>query len=242
MRLSDARPGRILDDSNSIMTTSPSSSPSAPPLRVAVIEDDRQTREGLRLLIDSSPGFRCVGTFHTAEEALRAPTSADRHADVVLLDVHLPGMNGTDAVPRLRERWPDTLILMLTVFAEDETVFTSLCRGASGYLLKKTAPSRLLDAIREASDGGAPMSPEVARKVIRMFREYQPRTTLDIDLTPTELRLLQLLAEGYSYRAAGDQMHVSINTIRGYIRIIYDKLHVHSKSEAVSKALKAGLI
>jgi DNA-binding NarL/FixJ family response regulator len=214
-----------------------------PALRVAVIEDDRQTREGLRLLIDGTPGFRCVGTFHTAEDALRAPvTAADRQADVVLLDVHLPGMNGTEAVPRLRERWPDTLILMLTVFAEDETVFTSLCRGASGYLLKKTAPARLLEAIREASDGGAPMSPEVARKVIRMFREYQPREALDVDLTPTELRLLQLLAEGYSYRAAGDRLHVSINTIRGYIRTIYDKLHVHSKSEAVSKALKAGLI
>jgi DNA-binding NarL/FixJ family response regulator len=214
-----------------------------PALRVAVIEDDRQTREGLRLLIDGTPGFRCVGTFHTAEDALRAPvTTADRQADVVLLDVHLPGMNGTEAVPRLRERWPDTLILMLTVFAEDETVFTSLCRGASGYLLKKTAPARLLEAIREASDGGAPMSPEVARKVIRMFREYQPREALDVDLTPTELRLLQLLAEGYSYRAAGDRLHVSINTIRGYIRTIYDKLHVHSKSEAVSKALKAGLI
>jgi len=214
-----------------------------PALRVAVIEDDRQTREGLRLLIDGTPGFRCVGTFHTAEDALRAPvTTADRQADVVLLDVHLPGMNGTEAVPRLRERWPDTLILMLTVFAEDETVFTSLCRGASGYLLKKTAPARLLEAIREASDGGAPMSPEVARKVIRMFRDYQPREALDVDLTPTELRLLQLLAEGYSYRAAGDRLHVSINTIRGYIRTIYDKLHVHSKSEAVSKALKAGLI
>jgi DNA-binding NarL/FixJ family response regulator len=213
-----------------------------PALRVAVVEDDRQTRDGLRLLIDGTPGFRCVGTFHTAEEALRAPVTTDRRADVVLLDVHLPGMTGTDAVPRLRERWPDTLILMLTVFAEDETVFTSLCRGASGYLLKKTPPARLLEAIREASEGGAPMSPEIARKVIRMFREFQPRAALDVDLTPNELRLLQLLAEGHSYRAAGDRLHVSINTIRSYIRAIYDKLHVHSKSEAVSKALKAGLI
>jgi DNA-binding NarL/FixJ family response regulator len=213
-----------------------------PPLRVAVVEDDRPTREGLRLLIDGTPGFRCVATFHTAEEALRAPITADRRADVALLDVHLPGMTGTDAVPKLRERWPDTLILMLTVFAEDETVFACLCRGASGYLLKKTAPARLLDAIREASEGGAPMSPEIARKVIRMFRDFQPRETLDTDLTPTERRLLQLLADGYSYRAAGEALHVSINTIRGYIRTIYEKLHVHSKSAAVSKALKAGLI
>jgi DNA-binding NarL/FixJ family response regulator len=218
------------------MTTSTS------PLRVAVVEDDRPTREGLRLLLDGTPGFQCVGTFHTAEAALNAPVSADRRADVALLDVHLPGMTGTDAVPKLRERWPDTLILMLTVFAEDETVFASLCRGASGYLLKKTAPARLLEAIREACEGGAPMSPEIARKVIRMFRDFTPREPLDTDLTPAELRLLQLLSEGHSYRAAGERLHVSINTIRSYIRSIYEKLHVHSKSEAVSKALKAGLI
>lgn len=213
-----------------------------PPLRVAVVEDDRPTREGLRLLLDGTPGFHCVGTFHNAEAALSAPLTADRRADVALLDVHLPGMTGTDAVPKLRERWPDTLILMLTVFAEDETVFASLCRGASGYLLKKTPPARLLEAIREASEGGAPMSPEIARKVIRMFRDFQPREPLDTDLTPAELRLLQLLSDGYSYRAAGERLHVSINTIRSYIRSIYEKLHVHSKSEAVSKALKAGLI
>jgi DNA-binding NarL/FixJ family response regulator len=211
-------------------------------LRVAVVEDDRPTREGLRLLIDGTPGFRCVGTFYNAEEALRAPLTAERQADVVLLDVHLPGMHGPDAVPRLRARWPETLILMLTVYAEDDTVFASLCRGASGYLLKKTPPGRLLEAIREASDGGAPMSPEIARKVIRLFRDFQPRATIDATLTPTEVRLLQVLSEGYSYQAAGERLNVSINTIRGYIRTIYDKLHVHSKSEAVSKALKAGLI
>jgi DNA-binding NarL/FixJ family response regulator len=211
-------------------------------LRVAVIEDDRQTREGLRLLIDGTPGFRCVSTFHTAEAALSATVPADAQADVVLLDVHLPGMSGTEAVPRLRGRWPATLILMLTVFGEDDTVFTSLCHGASGYLLKKTPPARLLEAIREAADGGAPMSPEIARKVIRMFQDFRPRASLDIVLSATELRLLQLLADGYSYRGAGEVLGISINTIRSYIRAIYDKLHVHSKSEAVSKAIKAGLI
>jgi DNA-binding NarL/FixJ family response regulator len=239
MRLRHRAPEPILTHPAMIANSVPDLPPA---LRVAVVEDDRPTRDGLRLLIDGTPGFRCVGTFPTAEEALRAPISADRQADVVLLDVHLPGMTGTDAVPRLRERWPDTLILMLTVFAEDETVFASLCRGASGYLLKKTPPARLLDAIREASDGGAPMSPEIARKVIRMFRDFQPRERVDAGLTANELRLLQLLADGYSYRAAGERLRVSINTIRSYIRAIYDKLHVHSKSEAVSKALKAGLI
>jgi DNA-binding NarL/FixJ family response regulator len=211
-------------------------------IRVAIVEDDGPTREGLRLLIDSTPEFECVGAFRSAEEALRTPPTADIRADVVLLDVHLPGMSGTAAVPYFRARWSGTLVLMLTVFSEDEMVFASLCSGASGYLLKKTPPSRLLEAIREATEGGAPMSPEIAGKVIRMFREFRPRQPLDCDLTPTELRLLQFLAEGYSYQGAGERLHVSINTVRTYIRIVYEKLHVHSKSAAVSKALKAGLI
>ena len=209
-------------------------------LLIVIIEDDGPTRDGLRLLIDGTPGFRCIGTFRTAEEALQTRPSTP--PNVVLLDVHLPGMSGTDAVPRFRERWPQSLVLMLTVFAEDQTVFTSLCRGASGYLLKKTPPARLLDAITEAAGGGAPMSPEIAHNVIRMFREFHPRQSVDATLTPIELRLLQLLAEGFSYQGAGERLHVSINTIRTYIRTIYEKLHVHSKSEAVSKALKAGLI
>ena len=209
-------------------------------LRIVIIEDDGPTRDGLRLLIDGTPGFRCIGAFRTAEEALQTRPSTPPH--VVLLDVHLPGMSGTDAVPRFRERWPQSLVLMLTVFAEDQTVFTSLCRGASGYLLKKTPPARLLDAITEAAGGGAPMSPEIAHNVIRMFREFHPRQSVDATLTPIELRLLELLADGFSYQGAGERLHVSINTIRTYIRTIYEKLHVHSKSEAVSKALKAGLI
>ena len=213
-----------------------------PVLRVAIVEDDGPTRDGLRLLIDGTPGFRCVAAFRTAEEALRTPVRADRQADVLLLDVHLPGMTGTDAVPIFREQWPQTLVLMLTVYAEDDKVFASLCRGASGYLLKKTPPARLLDAIREAGGGGAPMSPEIARKVIGMFREFQPRKALDTTLTPIELRLLQFLSDGYSYQGAAEHLHISINTVRSYIRTIYEKLHVHSKSEAVSKALRAGLI
>ena len=211
-------------------------------LRIAVVEDDGPTREGLRLLIDGTPGFRCIGAFRTAEEALQAQGGAIASADVILLDVHLPGISGTEAVSQFRERWPRTLVLMLTVFAEDETVFSSLCHGASGYLLKKTPPARLLEAISEAAHGGAPMSPEIAHNVIRMFREFHPRQTLEVSLTPTELRLLELLAQGFSYHGAGERLHVSINTIRTYIRTIYEKLHVHSKSEAVSKALKAGLI
>lgn len=208
--------------------------------RVAIVEDDRLTRDGLRLLIDGTTDLTCVAACRSAEEALASPKA--EAFDVLLLDVHLPGMSGTDAVARFREKWPAAIILMLTVFAEEAKIFASLCRGASGYLLKKTPPARLLEAIREARDGGAPMSPEIAQKVIRMFREFRPPEDLDTHLTPHEVRLLQLFAEGFSYQAAAERLHVSINTIRNYIRSIYDKLHVHSKSEAVTKALRAGII
>lgn len=214
--------------------------PSNQPIRVAIVEDDSLTREGLRRLIDGTSGFACVAACPSAEDALAIrPEGAP---DVLLLDIHLPGMSGTDAVARFRERWPETVILMLTVFSEEEKIFASLCQGASGYLLKKTPPARLLDSIREACEGGAPMSPEIARKVIRMFREFQPPAGRDLPLTPHEVRLLQLFSEGHSYQAAAERLHVSINTVRNYIRSIYEKLHVHSKSEAVTKALRAGMI
>lgn len=210
------------------------------PIRVAVVEDDALTREGLRLLVDGTDGFACVASCRSAEEALAARPA--NPPDVLLLDIHLPGMPGTDAVSRLRAQWPNVVVLMLTVFSEEEKIFASLCEGASGYLLKKTQPGRLLDSIREAFEGGAPMSPEIARKVIRMFREFRPPGERDLPLTPPELRLLQLFADGHSYQAAADRLNVSVNTVRNYIRSIYEKLHVHSKSEAVTKALRAGMI
>jgi DNA-binding NarL/FixJ family response regulator len=209
-------------------------------LSVAVVEDDRGTREGLAALIGGTPGFGCVGTYGSVDEALRGLAAA--LPDVLLLDIHLPGLPGSKGVRLLREKYPRMQVLMLTVFAEEERIFESLCNGASGYLLKKTPPARILEAIREAREKGAPLSPEIAHKVVRLFRDIRPPSRVEADLTRLEVKLLSLLAEGYSYQAAADEMRVSINTIRNYIRSIYDKLHVHSKSEAVSKALKAGLI
>jgi DNA-binding NarL/FixJ family response regulator len=205
---------------------------------VGIIEDDRLTREGLRALIDGAPGFRCVDAWRTAEEALNSAAGPE----ILLLDIHLPGISGSQAVPHFRALWPQTVILMLTVYAEEDEIFDSLCRGANGYLLKKTRPERLLESIREASEGGSPMSPEIARKVIHLFRELRPSPKVGAPLTPRERRLLELFADGHSYQGAADAMYVSVHTIRNYIRSIYRKLHVHSKSEAVSKALKAGLI
>lgn len=211
-------------------------------IRIAVVEDDPATQVALRLLLEGTPGFRCSGVFGSAEQALRGLDGAGGPPDVLLLDINLPGQTGSAAVRLFHERHPEMAILMLTLYDDEERIFESLCNGARGYLLKKTPPARLLEAIREARGEGAPLSPEIAHKVVRLFRDLRPLEPLDVDLTRLEVRLLSLLAEGYSYQTAGDEMRVSINTVRNYIRSIYDKLHVHSKSEAVSKALKARLI
>lgn len=221
--------------------TTPNGSPARDPLRVVLVEDDQAVRDGLASLIDGTPGFRCAGRYGSIEELLQRPPL--RAADVILLDINLPGISGTDGVRILRQRFETTDVVMLTAYAEEHRVFESICNGAVGYLLKKTPPARLLEAIREAAGGGAPMSPEIARKVVTLFRST--RTTAegaDQELTSQESRLLQFLADGYSYHAAGEQLDISINTVRSHVRSIYDKLHVHSKSEAVSKALRAGLI
>ena len=209
-------------------------------IRVAIVEDDGSTREGLRFLIDGSPGYRCTGAFECVEDAL--PAFAAEAPDVLLLDINLPGMSGREGVRVIRERWPSIEILMLSVYGEQDAVFESICNGAAGYLLKKTPPARLLEAIREAREGGAPMSPEIARKVVTLFRKTPRAEPAETRLTPREVQLLALLAEGNGYNEAAEKMIVSVHTVRNYIRSIYEKLHVHSKSEAVSKALRQGLI
>jgi DNA-binding NarL/FixJ family response regulator len=213
--------------------------PSTGPLRVAIVEDDRRSREGLALLIGGTPGYSCVGSFDSVEGALGATIAPP--PDVLLLDIDLPGMSGSEGVRVIQRQWLSTQILMLTVYAERDHVFESICNGACGYMLKQTPPARLLEAIREAHDGGAPMSPEIARQVVTLFRRTAPAMA-GTPLTPQEVRLLGLLAEGYSYLAAGGQLNISVNTVRNYIRTIYDKLHVHSKSEAVSQAIRKGII
>lgn len=211
----------------------------AEPIRVAIVEDDRATREGLALLIDGTPGYACRRTFRSVEEALRADGPSP---DVLLLDIHLPGMPGSAGVRALQEKHPGAVILMLTVYEGQDLVFESLCNGASGYLLKKTVPARLLEAIREAREGGSPMSPEIARKVIGLFRSTAAPVAVAHALTAREVELLQLLAQGHSYQACAERLHLSINTVRNHIRSTYEKLHVHSSTEAVTKALKGRLI
>ena len=222
------------------MSPSPEAGAS-PAIRVALVEDDPGLRESLRLLIGGTRGFLCTGTWGSAEEALEHLKREGAVPDVLLMDIHLPGMPGSEAVRVVREARPSIAVLMLSVYEGEEDVFESLCNGAAGYLLKKTPPPRLLEAIREVKAGGAPMSPEIARKVIRVFREIVPPKP-DHALTAQEVRLLKLLAEGASYQAAGDRLEISINTVRNHVRSVYEKLHVNSKSAAVSKALKSRII
>lgn len=208
--------------------------------QVALVEDDARIRDAVRRLIDAAPDLACCGAYRTAEDGMRGLTAAG--ADVLLLDIHLPGMHGTEAVQWFHERFPNMPVVMFTVFEDDQRIFTSLCNGASGYILKKTPPARLLDAIREVHGGGSPISPEIARRVVELFRTFRPQKLTAETLTPAETRLLVLLAEGRSYQSAADELSITINTVRNHVRSIYEKLHVHSKSAAVSKALRGGIL
>jgi len=174
------------------------------------------------------------------EEALAGIAAA--MPDVVLSDIGLPGMSGIEGVRILKQQYPNLLILMLTVYDDDDRIFDAMCAGASGYLLKKTPPARLLDSLKEAFEGGAPMSPEVARRVVSLFREIRPPERADYQLTPHETRLLKLFVEGHNYKTAATELGVSINTVNFHVRSIYDKLQVHSRSEAVVKALRNRLV
>jgi DNA-binding NarL/FixJ family response regulator len=208
-------------------------------IKVAVVEDQREIRDGLAQLINATPGYRCSGAYASMEEAIdKLPKNLP---DLLLSDIGLPGMDGIQGVSILKERYPALVILMLTVYDDNERIFDALCAGASGYLLKKTPWVKLVESLKEAVEGGSPMSPEVARRVIALFREIKPPKEADYELTPHELRLLRMLVEGHSYKTAAAELHVSVNTIKFHLRHIYEKLQVHTKSEAVAKALRHGL-
>ena len=204
--------------------------------RVAIVEDRREIRESLSLLLGSTPEFNVTGSYSTMEEALAKLSPAT--SEIVLVDIGLPGMSGIDGIRLLKQRHPSLPTVVLTVYDDDERIFEALCAGACGYLLKKTPQVRLLDCIREVLNGGAPMSPEVARKVIALFRAVRPPEKVNYELTPHETRLLRLLVDGHNYKTAAKELGVTVNTISFHMRRIYEKLQVHSKSEAVSKALR----
>ncbi|MFN2598130.1 MAG: response regulator [Pyrinomonadaceae bacterium] len=209
-------------------------------ISVIIIEDLREVREGLTALINGTAGFRCVGSFYSMESALSR--LGDEAPGVILTDIGLPGMSGIEGIAILRARYPEVPILALTVYDNDEQIFAALCAGGTGYLLKNTPPARLLESLKEVVGGGAPMSPEVARRVTRLFREFRPPESASYRLTPQETELLKLLVEGHYVKTAARAMNISTNTVSFHLKNIYQKLQVHSKTEAVAKALRERLI
>ncbi len=207
---------------------------------VGIIEDQRRTREGLHALIESSEGLSCIGAWGGMEEALASEWASK--PDVMLVDLGLPGMSGIEGIALLRKRFPKMALVVLTVYEDNDRIFEALCAGASGYLLKNTPPSKLIEGLREAVHGGAPISPEIARKVVELFHRFRPPERAQYNLTPHELRLLKMLVEGHSYKTAAAELQVSINTVAFHVQNIYGKLQVHSKSEAVARALKENLL
>lgn len=201
-------------------------------VHVVVIEDIKEIREGLQTLIHSSDGFSCTQTFSSAEQAIEDLPNAC--PDVALMDINLPGINGIEAVRKLKSQCPGTQFIMSTVYEDDENIFESLKAGASGYLLKKTAPSKILDAITEVVEGGSPMSSQIARKVIASFQKKDSIDDVDI-LTPKEKEVLKALAKGLRYKEIADNLKVSMETIRSHARKIYEKLQVQSRTEALNK-------
>ncbi|HEY4415685.1 MAG TPA: response regulator transcription factor [Verrucomicrobiae bacterium] len=205
-------------------------------IKVAIVDDDEGIRSGLSALIKRAPGFKLVGEFANGEIALKElPGLAP---DVVLMDINLTGMKGYECVRQIKLSHPKMQFLMLTVYEDSDSLFNSLRAGASGYLLKRTASARLLDAIRDVFNGGAPMTPQLARRVVQFFSMPATESAPLAKLTPSEREFLDQLANGYAYKEIAGRMDISIDTVRSYVRTVYEKLHVHSRTEAVVKYLR----
>ena len=212
---------------------------SAQLMRVVIIEDLRDIREGLAALINGTTGYDCVASYGMMETAL-ARIGNDQ-PDIILTDLGLPGMSGIEGIKKLRQIFPETPIIALTIYDNDNNIFNALCNGANGYLLKNTPPARLLEALQEAIEGGSPISPSIAARVVKLFREFRPPEHADYHLTPQETQLLKLLIEGHHKKTAAKEMSISFHTVSFHLKNIYEKLQVHSKTEAVAKALREKL-
>lgn len=209
-------------------------------VRVILIEDLRDIRESLTALINGTHGFECVASYGMMETALSH--IKNEKPDAILTDLGLPGMSGIEGIVKLREIFPNVPIIALTIYDNDEQIFNALCNGANGYLLKNTPPARLLEALREAVDGGSPMSPAIAARVVNLFRTFRPPEHADYRLTPQETGVLKLLLEGHHKKTAAREMRISVHTVSFHLKNIYEKLQVHSKTEAVAKALREKLV
>ena len=207
-------------------------------IKVAIVEDDAGFRSLLEQFVNDAPGYQCAGTFSNAEDALRGIPKAE--PDIVLMDIHLPNRSGIEATQHLRELLPKTPVLMLTVNTDTDSVFKALKAGAKGYLLKRTAPQKLLPAIEEALNGGSPMTGEIARRVVEFFQQHYEADEQELDLSRREWEVLELLAQGYSDKEIATRLHVGYDTVRTHCTHIFEKLQVRSRAGAVAKFLTSG--
>lgn len=212
-------------------------------IRIVLYEDNRDLREGMTFLLQATPGLEFAGAFPDANNLeMQIP---GLKPDVVLMDIDMPGRSGIDATPLVKRLRPETQVVMLTVFEEDDKIFQAIQNGASGYLLKRTPPTEIIAAIQDVYGGGSPMTSIIARRVLQFFQQQQPAANpsrSDYDLSPREIDILKSLVKGYSYKLIADEHFISVDTVRSHIRHIYEKLQVNSKTEAVLKALKEKLI
>lgn len=207
-------------------------------IKVSIVEDNEQLRDTLARMIGRASGFECTGQHPSAEAGLAAIPG--EKPDVVLMDINLPGMNGVECVRKLKEILPQTQVVMLTAYEDTENIFNSLAAGAAGYLLKRSKSAEILDAIRDVQNGGSPMSTHIARKVVQSFMSRPAAAPVEHteELSPREQEVLDLLSQGFMYKEISDKLGISFETVRTYIRRIYEKLHVRTRTEAVAKALR----
>lgn len=203
-------------------------------IRVSIVEDTDDIREAMRVLINGSKGFECIHVYQDAEEAIEKMPVND--IDVVLMDIHLPGMNGIECMKQLIPLMPQAQFMMCTVFDDNNHIFTALETGASGYILKRTSPAQTLEAIHELHEGGSPMSSEIARRVVESMQKKRKPNEAAESLTGREIEILDLLARGYLYKEIASELNISKETVKTHIHNIYDKLHVQNRTEALNKA------
>lgn len=210
------------------------------PISVALVEDNKDLRIGTAYVLRAAQQFEVVGAYETAEELI--DSYDDIQPEVIIMDIELPGMNGIEATRQIKIAHPNVQIVILSVFEDDENVFQAICAGACGYITKPVLPDRLHDIVEQAFGGSSPMSPHIARRVLEMFKQYIPPPKSDYNLTQREIEVLDYLIQGFDNKSIAEKLFLSTFTIRAHIRNIYDKLHVHSKSQAVAKALKERLV